>query len=61
MRVAEVRSPFVIDVEVHLYRLALAGSFFLINNNNESIYKAQCVRVIKPAQRRYTKVNVIPE
>ncbi len=25
------------------------------------IYKAPCLRVIKPAQRRYTKVHSIPE
>ena len=27
----------------------------------KSIYKAPCLRVIKPAQRRYTKVHNIPE
>ena len=27
----------------------------------KSIYKAPCLRVIKPAQRRYTKVHSIPE
>ena len=32
-----------------------------IINNNESNYKASCIRVIKPAQRRNTKVNVILE
>ena len=31
------------------------------NNNKESIYKVLCIRVIKPAQRRYIKVNVILE
>ena len=27
----------------------------------KSIYKAPCLRVIKSAQRRYTKVHSIPE
>ena len=31
------------------------------NNNNESIYYAPCIRVIKPAQRRFTIVHSIPE
>ena len=31
------------------------------NNNNESIYYAPCIRVIKPAQRRFTSVHSIPE
>ena len=30
-------------------------------NNNESIYYAPCIRVIKPAQRRFTIVHSIPE
>ena len=30
-------------------------------NNNESIYKAPYLRVIKPAQRRYAMVRGIPE
>ena len=33
----------------------------IINNNNESIYYAPCIRVIKPAQRRFTIVYSIPE
>ena len=33
----------------------------LIINNNESIYYAPCIRVIKPAQRRFTIVHSIPE
>ena len=31
------------------------------NNNNKSIYYAPCLRVIKPAQRRFTIVDSIPE
>ena len=37
------------------------STIMLNNNNNESIYYAPCIRVIKPAQRRVTIVHSIPE
>ena len=37
-------------------------SLVIINNNNENIYYAPCLRVIKPAQMRFTiMVHIIPE
>ena len=40
--------------------VVMPGHYYMINNSNiESIYNK--IIIIKPAQRCYTKVNVIPE
>ena len=53
--------PVMMSSNVAGTRTASRRSSYNNNNNYESIYKALCIRIIKPAQRLYTDVNVIPE